>query len=198
MNYLAHAYLSFNDPDLLLGNMISDYVKGKTQYNYSPAVQKGIRLHRAIDAFTDNHPATRKAKVYFQESYRLYAGAFIDVVYDHFLATDPSIFPNAALPAFAEKVYQMLEPRQPEMPDRFRAIFPYMRSQNWLAGYAELEGIGHSFRGLVRRSAYLSDAAPAIELFNMHYQSLGQYYREFMPAVHQFATDTLLQLGTND
>ena len=29
MNYLAHAYLSFGDPDILAGNMISDFVKGK-------------------------------------------------------------------------------------------------------------------------------------------------------------------------
>ena len=29
MNYLAHAYLSFGDPGILTGNMISDFVKGK-------------------------------------------------------------------------------------------------------------------------------------------------------------------------
>jgi hypothetical protein len=29
MNYLAHAYLSFNEPDILVGNLISDFVKGK-------------------------------------------------------------------------------------------------------------------------------------------------------------------------
>ncbi|KAF0239868.1 MAG: hypothetical protein FD183_1294 [Chitinophagaceae bacterium] len=49
MNYLAHAYLSFNEPSILLGNMISDYVKGKKQYDYPLLIQKGIHLHRAID-----------------------------------------------------------------------------------------------------------------------------------------------------
>lgn len=29
MNYLAHAYLSFDEPEILVGNMISDFVKGK-------------------------------------------------------------------------------------------------------------------------------------------------------------------------
>ncbi|MFY7899136.1 MAG: ACP phosphodiesterase, partial [Chitinophagaceae bacterium] len=32
MNFLAHAYLSFQQPSLLIGNMISDFVKGKKQY----------------------------------------------------------------------------------------------------------------------------------------------------------------------
>ena len=88
MNYLAHAYLSFNKPAILTGNMISDFVKGKTKYNYPAEIQKGIQLHRLIDAFTDFHPATAKAKKIFHAQYRLYSGAFVDVVYDHFLACD--------------------------------------------------------------------------------------------------------------
>ena len=92
MNYLAHAYLSFEDPELLLGNMISDYIKGKKQYDYPAPIQKGIRLHREIDQFTDEHAITREIKKFFTPSVRLYAGAFVDVVYDHFLAIDSSIY----------------------------------------------------------------------------------------------------------
>ena len=62
MNLLAHAYLSFNNPPILVGNMISDYVKGKKQFLYDPLIQKGIQLHRIIDDFTDHHPATQDAK----------------------------------------------------------------------------------------------------------------------------------------
>ena len=40
MNYLAHAYLSFNNTYILIGNMISDYIKVKQQYEYSPEIQK--------------------------------------------------------------------------------------------------------------------------------------------------------------
>jgi len=62
MNYLAHAYLSFNVPSILVGNMISDFVKGSSKLGYPVSIQKGIMLHRDIDAFTDTHPATAKAK----------------------------------------------------------------------------------------------------------------------------------------
>jgi acyl carrier protein phosphodiesterase len=62
MNYLAHAWLSFHQPFVLAGNMISDFVKGKQQYAYPASVQQGIHLHRSIDAFTDSHPVTREAK----------------------------------------------------------------------------------------------------------------------------------------
>jgi acyl carrier protein phosphodiesterase len=76
MNYLAHAYLSFNEPEILAGNMISDFVKGKKKFDYSLTIQQGIALHRAIDQFTDFHPVTQEAKSYFKKDYRLYSGAF--------------------------------------------------------------------------------------------------------------------------
>jgi acyl carrier protein phosphodiesterase len=94
MNYLAHAYLSFEDTDVLAGNMMSDYVKGKTQYNYPPAVQRGIRLHRAIDAFTDQHEATRNIAALFKPHYRLYAGAFTDIVTIIFWPTMCNVLPT--------------------------------------------------------------------------------------------------------
>ena len=99
MNYLAHAYLSFDDPEVLAGNMISDFVKGKKKFDYPFRIQQGIMLHRLIDDFTDNHPATKEAKEFFRPDYRLYSGAFVDVVYDHFLAIDEnfnvSLLPSA-------------------------------------------------------------------------------------------------------
>ena len=72
MNYLAHAYLSFNKPEILIGNLISDFVKGKKKFDYSTGIQKGIALHRAIDQFTDDHAITQSAKLFFKPAYRLY------------------------------------------------------------------------------------------------------------------------------
>ena len=62
MNFLAHAYLSFDHNDILVGNMISDFVKGNKKDLFSVNIQKGIVLHRAIDAFTDQHKATSSIK----------------------------------------------------------------------------------------------------------------------------------------
>jgi acyl carrier protein phosphodiesterase len=95
MNYLAHAYLSFDDEEILTGNIISDFVKGKKKFDYPSRIQAGINLHRIIDNFTDQHEATREAKEFLRPHYRLYSGAFVDVVYDHFLANDKTVFSNS-------------------------------------------------------------------------------------------------------
>ncbi len=198
MNYLAHAYLSFNEPEILVGNMISDFVKGNKKFNYATGIQKGITLHRAIDQFTDDHAATRAAKLFFKPAYRLYAGAFIDVVYDHFLATDTDEFklPDD-LKNFTKQVYYNLQSNFSHLPDRFQKLLPYMRSQNWLFNYQYKWGIEKSFGGLVNRAVYLHESATAFEIFNKHYNELKKCYNEFFPDQKNFAAFQLRNLLMN-
>ena len=187
MNYLAHAYLSFNQPELLVGNMISDFVKGKKKYDYTEGIQKGIALHRAIDTFTDEHTATKAAKEVFRPAYRLYSAAFVDVVFDHFLATDATHFSNESLLAFAKNTYKSLDNYTDFLPERFARMFPYMKEQNWLYNYHTRWGIEKSLGGVVRRSAYLTESDTAFRLFEEHYTFLKESYQLFFPELYDFA-----------
>ena len=195
MNYLAHALLSFNKPDILAGNMISDFVKGKTKYDYPAGIQKGIYLHRLIDEFTDAHPVTAIAKSYFRPQYRLYSGAFIDVVYDHFIAIDERQFGDYGnIETFSQQVYQLLQNNFLLFPLRFQKMFSHMKSQNWLYNYQYKEGIQKSFQGLVYRAAYLNESVIAYEIFNEYYAELQNCYIEFFPDLLQFASENLSKL----
>ncbi|MBL0132444.1 MAG: DUF479 domain-containing protein [Chitinophagaceae bacterium] len=187
MNYLAHAYLSFGHPELLTGNMISDFVKGKKKFTYPPSIQQGIMLHRAIDTLTDTHEATREAKEIFRPHYRLYSGAFVDVVYDHFLATDSTEFSEQSLLDFSEQVYASLDKQVEWLPERFAGMFPFMKEHNWLFHYRTRWGTGKSLGGVVRRAAYLTESETAFQLFEEHYQLLGDCYRHFWASVKPFA-----------
>jgi acyl carrier protein phosphodiesterase len=195
MNYLAHACLSFNIPGVLTGNMISDFVKGKKQFNYPLPVQKGIQLHRQIDAFTDSHIVTHQMKQFFKPHYRLYAGAFCDVVHDHFLANDINEFKTeGALLHFSEFVYEKLYQDEELLPDMFKKMLPYMKNQNWLYNYRTAWGMQKSFGGLVRRSKYLTESESAFEVFNENYAVFQQLYNQFYPELKTFAAHQLQQL----
>ncbi|MGI8598414.1 MAG: ACP phosphodiesterase [Chitinophagaceae bacterium] len=187
MNFLAHAFLSFNHPQVMVGNMISDFVKGKTQYSYPKQIHEGIKLHRHIDTFTDQHDATKQAKKVFAPAYRLYSGAIVDIVYDHFLANDRLLFPNNELDIFSKNVYLNMEQHHMHLPQKFLLMLPYMRSQNWLYNYHTKEGIDRSLYGLVRRSAYLTDHTTAFNLFNNNYDTLQNNYNIFFGDVKSFA-----------
>jgi acyl carrier protein phosphodiesterase len=195
MNYLAHAYLSFNNDDLLAGNMISDYVKGKKQFDYPAGIQKGIQLHRAIDDFTDTHEATKEMKEYFKPAYRLYAGAFADVVYDYFLANDKGqFFSEGHLKDFTLNTYEKLDNNFKHFPQQFAAMFPYMRSQNWLYNYRLNEGMKKSFDGLQRRAKYITETDTAFGIFMDNQKQLRGYYDAFFPHVKSFAAYKMEEL----
>ena len=179
MNYLAHAYLSFGHSEILAGNMISDFVKGGKKFDYPPSIQKGIMLHRYFDTFTDTHEATKEAKQIFRPDYRLYSGAFVDVVYDHFLATDSTEFSESTLQYFSREVYAALDRQLQWMPDRFAGMYPYMKKQNWLYNYQTRAGTWRSIEGVVRRSVHLTDSETAFKLFEQHYQLLQDCFRHF-------------------
>lgn len=187
MNYLAHAYLSFNHPEILVGNMISDFVKGKKKFDYPMPIQQGIMLHRFIDTFTDGHQATKEAKEIFRPAYRLYSGAFVDVVYDHFLANDENEFTENSLLIFSQQVYSSLDKYIEWMPEKFALMFPYMKQNNWLLHYRSRWGTAKSLGGVVKRAAYLTESETAFHLFEQHYQLLQQCYRHFWADLKSFA-----------
>ncbi len=194
MNYLAHAYLSFNNPEVLVGNVISDFIKGKKKFDYDKNIQQGITLHRLIDSFTDAHKATHEAKKIFKPAVGLYSGAFVDIVYDHFLANDANQLSANEWMIFSQNTYQSLQSFKDIFPERFAKMFPHMISHNWLYNYRYLQGIENSFKGLVYRAAYLQSSEEAFYLFQKEYETLQRCYNNFFSNVKMYAFTQLQKL----
>lgn len=189
MNYLGHAYLSFKVPELLIGNMIGDSIKGNEALHALPTeIQKGVLLHRKIDSFTDAHPATSKCKTYFREDYRLYAGAFVDVAYDHFIANDPLCFENEkALFDFTQETYATIDLYLKDLPEKFQFMYAHMRKDNWLYQYRTLKAIGKSFNGVVHRAKYLEIGGErAFKTLATNFYVLNQFYYEFIDEIKAY------------
>lgn len=178
--------------------MVSDFVKGKKKFDYPLTIQHGITLHRLIDRFTDDHAATKEAKEIFRPHYRLYSGALVDVLYDHFLAADHTEFSESSLFDLSQRTYSTLDGYAKFFPERFAAMFPYMKEHNWLYHYRSRLGTEKSLGGLVRRSAYLSESDTAYRLFEQHYQLLQDCYRQFWADIKPYSLEQLTRLLENE
>jgi acyl carrier protein phosphodiesterase len=170
MNYLAHIYFSFDDGKKLVGNIMGDYVKGKQLLNYDPIIQDGIRLHRMLDSFTDQNNTLKMAKLFFRPTYRLYSGAFVDIVIDHFLAKE--LASTIDFENYIQKKYDALLSYSNEYPSNFLPFIQKMAAQNWLYNYQYKWGIEKSFMGLQRRAKYITETNTAFEIFNKNYDAL--------------------------
>lgn len=187
MNYLAHAYLSFNDPEILIGNLIADCVKGKQRYNFSEGIQQGISLHRKIDEYTDNHPIIKEIQKLYTSSAGRYKGVFLDVTFDHFLATDSLNEPPEGWQQFSTWCYLQVDQHIGMTPEIFRRLFSYMKKEDWLYNYRHKWMMQRSFERLTQRAKYLSDDADIYADFEQYYQQLGDAYNHFFPQLKQFA-----------
>jgi acyl carrier protein phosphodiesterase len=192
MNFLAHIYLSGDDPNIQLGNFIGDFVKGRNlveQFGFE--IARGIELHRAIDEFTDKHPIVKLSKVRLRDKYRHYAPVIVDIFYDHYLAKNWDKFHKTFLPDFAEQTYNMIMSREAVLPEKVKWMMPYMIKGNWLANYARIDGIGRVLNGMSRRTPYDSKMDEAVTDLQTHYADFEKEFFAFFPELEAHSKDFL-------
>ncbi len=149
MNFLGHLLVSGKDPLVITGNFMADAVKGRDLSRFPEEVQRGIRLHRRIDTFTDQHAITLQGRERLRAHCGKFAGVALDIFYDHCIASTWQ--EEEPLPDFAQRMYALLHAHHHLMPERTQRMFPYMMRGDWLTGYASLEGIAGALSGLAHR-----------------------------------------------
>jgi acyl carrier protein phosphodiesterase len=151
MNFLGHLLVSGKDPLVITGNFMADAVKGRDLSHYAEQLQKGIRMHRAIDTFTDNHPLTLVGRERLRAHCGKYAGVALDLFYDHVFADQWHRLSDEPLQRYAARMYALLLDHIALMPERTQRMLRYMAQGDWLSSYARVEGIGTALRGLAGR-----------------------------------------------
>lgn len=177
MNYLAHSYLTFSD-EQIVGQFLEDFIPNRDRYSYPKKMQQGITLHREIDTFTDAHPSISEAKKIFSPLVRLYAGAFVDVSLDYFLANSLS---DKALKNHAKNVYLALRKHEEFLPERLLRMVNGMEKDNWLYNYKEDWGIKYSIQNVLNKAKYLDEDLPVFELFLNNKPELKLHFDVFFP-----------------
>lgn len=194
MNFLAHAYLSGDNKEILVGNFIADFVKGRQQLaQFDATIIKGIELHRAIDSFTDTHSIVRETKVKLREKYNHYSGVIVDVFFDHFLARNWHHYHTAPLATFAADVYRTIQSYDDALPADVRYMLPYMIKGNWLLNYANLEGVGRTLSGMASRTKFKSRMDEAIGDLEAHYDYFQAQFKMFFPLLVNHAKNWLTE-----
>ena len=179
MNYLAHLYLSGDDESLLFGNFIADHVKGSSLGLYEESIQKGIRLHRMIDNFTDTHEVVMSGKIRLMPYVGKYAPVALDILYDHFLAVNWLTYHPLDLETYTKNIYRMLDKLNNLMPEKTKHMYFYMKRDNWLLEYAQVKGIERALKGLSKRTAFESNLGNAAVALTAHYDDFKKEFELF-------------------
>ena len=152
MNFLAHAFLAGDEPALIVGGVVGDWIKGALPAGLPADLARGVALHRAIDSHAEQHPAFRQSRARVSAMRRRYAGVLVDVLYDHLLARDwPALHPRP-LSQFTAQVYLVIAERLDDLPADCHFAQRMMAQEDWLSSYSTIEGIADVLARMSRRA----------------------------------------------
>jgi acyl carrier protein phosphodiesterase len=186
MNFLAHTYLSGCNEEIIVGNFMGDYVKGRRYVEFPEQVKKGILIHRDIDTFTDMHLITRRSKQMVAAKYSKYAGIIIDIFYDHFLASLWDDYSDLPLSDFVNQTYDLLKRNYQVLPDAIKNWFPTFLENNWMMAYTSVEGIEHVLERMSANTSLPDHSAYAVEVLNDQYAVFRNDFLQFFPQILEF------------
>jgi acyl carrier protein phosphodiesterase len=190
MNHLAHMLLAGDDEWLQLGGMLGDFVHGQPDpQQLPPRVITGIRLHRAIDVYTDAHPEVLAAKALLPPPYRRYAGILLDMWFDHCLARDFPRWSAQPLDDSSEALRGLLHRHDALLPPELRRFRGYMEAHGLPAGYADRAILGRALAGIGQRLSRANPLDSALPVLVWREAALQERFDAFFPQLQAFARD---------
>jgi len=187
VNFLTHLFLSNGVPELLVGNLMGDFVKGRLDGRFPPGIEQGISLHREIDSFAGQNWHYIRSKRRLDQSFGHYRGVLVDLFYDHFLAANWEDYADVPLPIFISDAWRALCEHTEFLPDRLQRIIPFMFTE-WLPSYCDLRGIAAVLHRIscfrVKRANRLGEGAEAL---SRHYGGLYGDFSKFFPELIAFS-----------
>lgn len=185
MNFLAHFHLSGDNQHIAMGNYLGDFMRGTPLKSLEPTLQKGVQLHRFIDAFTDAHPLVKETHKFLQPHFSKYAPVVSDVYFDYFLAAHFNDYSTLSLRNYTYHIYGIMAKNRQIMTARASLFYDFVIARDLFFEYGNTWGMGHVFRGLSMRARFVSNLRQGVPILMDHEEQLYQWFKAFYPELQE-------------
>jgi acyl carrier protein phosphodiesterase len=189
LNYLVHLYLSGSDPEIQLGGLMGDFVKGKIPSDYPRKIALGLYLHRRIDTLAQNSSHTRQSRQRLDPKFGHGRGIIVDIFYDHFLAALWPNYSTVPLESYAADIYKLLQKSYQQLPHGLQQVAPRMIEYNWLVSYQHREVVGKALQRIAQRLSRPLPLAEGVDDLATHEVSLQQDFADFINEAKVFVKE---------
>ncbi len=183
MNYLAHIYFSYNDPDILVGNFAADFISNKQVKLLTDQQVNGVLLHRLIDAYTDVNETVRKSTKRLRTVQGKYAPVVIDIIFDYILAKEWERFHPEGLEVYKQNAYELLLNHLDGFPERARGKVQGMANGDFIRSYESLDGLHYVFERMDKRTKFPSRFRDATEQLRLEEDQFVEDFLLFFPQI---------------
>lgn len=184
MNWLAHIFLSEKNIDFQIGNYLADPLKGRIWEGASISLQKGMRIHKLIDSYTDSHILFKSSKERLGKKGLLKA-VVVDLTYDYLLTKNWQNFSNISKELFLNEFYKQAMSNLPTLPLNAQTYLKRLIEFDLLNKYNSLEDLYKAFERVDKRiSKRLLLRDKTINYFNIvstNIENLEKDFLEFFP-----------------
>lgn len=192
MNYLGHLYLSGNDTELMQANLYGDFIKGSDLSDLDPAIEKGIRLHRAIDHFIDHHSVIHELLPVLRTELPKVAGIAIDIYFDHLLAKNWLTFHPQSLTDYLNVIYKQLNINDQRYGSDYLIFLQRLVQHQWINHYPTLDAIDRMSKNISSQLSFPNQLINGKSVFLMHEKVISDAFFEYMWSANEhFLTEKL-------
>ncbi len=197
MNFLAHLHIASATNSSFVGNFLGDFVKGDPAGQFGIEIVQGIRLHRFVDSYTDQHQVVKALKPLFPQPLRRFSPITLDMFWDHCLAKHWREFAPLPLADFCRRAQRQIaaESRieKNALPERFQKVSQRVWQDKWLESYARLENIIFGLQRMASRSPRMAPLADTGQTLHNHYELLSEQffilYPDLLQATAEFVAE---------
>ncbi len=188
MNYLAHFHLAQSEPALVAGALLGDYIKGPLHGALPANVERGIRLHRKIDGFTDDYAITQRLYSLFPNEYRRCSGIMLDVYFDHLLARNWLTYEQDSLSDFSRRVQVNLDTYEELLTPAAKRFKQRLAQHDLLSRYAHKVTIDKTLQHIAGKLRAPNPLAHAMPHLSARDAELEAVFEDFYPLLQQFSS----------
>jgi acyl carrier protein phosphodiesterase len=137
LNYLGHLFLSGDDKWIMLGNLLGDFAKGNRFDRFDTRIHEGIKLHRRIDHYMDNHEIVLELSKQVSVALPKVAPIAIDIVFDHLLAKHWETYHTQPMETFLDEFFDFhLNRNDVLLPDQPRELLFRLNERRMIHHYS--------------------------------------------------------------
>jgi acyl carrier protein phosphodiesterase len=165
VNFLAHCLIGAQatsratpegvkpqiDADLVVGGFLGDFIKGRIPESMPAGLARGVRLHRRVDAYSNQQPLIRRSCDRFPAQLRRLAPVFVDIIADHLLSRNWRHYHDAPLREFTASTYELIALHDDWLSEPGRRFYRYMCDTDLLAAYGDWEITLRGLYSITRR-----------------------------------------------
>ena len=191
MNFLSHCWLGRSEPALIAGGFLGDFIKGRLSEDLPSGLLRGLRLHRRIDAISNEMPEMRSGYKRFGPELRRTAPVMLDLVADHMLAAHWKHHGEGDLEAFTKNCYSVIGSY--DIPPAARNFYRHMVDTDLLFRYARLDVMEEVMQRILRRLKFGHLSHELHVVLKDEYQGLYLDFCTYLPLLSNAVDEYLAE-----